>query len=42
MVLREHVLPDVERVVAESEGYVVVEKFGVAEVVVEAEAPAQD
>ena len=39
---RGHVLPDVERVVAEYDGYAVVEKVGDAGVVAEALEPAQD
>lgn len=42
MVVVGHVYPDVERVVAESDGYVVVEKTGAAAVVAEAVAPTQD
>ena len=42
VVIRAHVLPDVERVVSESNGYLVVEKFGEAAVVAEAVAPTQD
>jgi hypothetical protein len=37
-----HVLPEVETVVAESDGYAVVEKVGEAGVVAEAMDPAQD
>jgi hypothetical protein len=42
VVVRAHVLPDVERVVTQSNGYVVVEKFGEAAVAAEAVAPTQD
>ena len=42
VVIRAHVLPEVERVVSESDGYVVAEKFGEAAVVAEAVAPTQD
>ena len=42
VVLREHVFAEAERVVSESDGYVVVEKFGEAAVVAEAAAPTQD
>ena len=42
VVIRAHVLPEVERVVSESNGYVVAEKFGEAAVVAEAVAPTED
>lgn len=42
IVLRAHVLPKVERVVSESDGHVVVEKFGEAAAVAEAVAPTED
>ena len=42
IVLRAHVLPEVERIVSGSDGYVVVEKFGAAAAVAEAVAPTQD
>jgi c-di-AMP phosphodiesterase-like protein len=39
IVLRDHMYPDVERVVNESDGYVIVEKLGVAGRVAEATEP---
>ena len=42
MVVVGHVYPDVERVVAESDGFVVVEKIGEAAVVWEAMEVTQD
>jgi hypothetical protein len=42
VVIRAHVLEDVERIVTGANGYVVVEKFGEAAAVAEALPPAQD
>jgi hypothetical protein len=42
IVLRGHVFPEAERVVAAADGHVVVEKFGEAAVVAEAAAPTED